>query len=87
MANKQIHGKQCTIIWHVDDLKISHVEEKVIEDIICRLNERFGKEIPLTTSRGKILEYLGLTLDYSIQGIVKISKYKYVKKTSGRGTR
>ena len=80
MANKQIHRKQCTIIWHVDDLKISHVEEKVIEDIIRRLKECFGKESPLTTSRVKVLEYLGLTLDYSIWGRVKISMYKYVKK-------
>ena len=34
MANKQINCKQCTIIWHVDDLKISHVSENVVEDII-----------------------------------------------------
>jgi len=34
VANKQINGKQCTIIRHVDDLKISHVRENVIEDII-----------------------------------------------------
>jgi len=25
VANKVIDGKQCTIVWHVDDLKISHV--------------------------------------------------------------
>ena len=80
LANKQIHGKQCTIIWHVNDLKISHVEEKVIEDIIRRLRERFGKESPLTTSRGKVLEYLGLTIDYSVRGRVKFSMYEYVKK-------
>ena len=24
VANKMINGKQCTIVWHVDDLKISH---------------------------------------------------------------
>ena len=34
VANKKIHGKQCTIIWHVYDLKISHVEKKVVDDII-----------------------------------------------------
>ena len=27
MANKTINGKKCTIIWHVYDLKISHVEK------------------------------------------------------------
>jgi len=31
VANKMINGKQCTIIWHVDDLKLSHVEKKVVE--------------------------------------------------------
>ena len=25
VANKDINGKQCTIVWHVDDNKISHV--------------------------------------------------------------
>jgi len=33
MAYK-IKEKQCTIIWQVDDLKISHMEKKVIKDII-----------------------------------------------------
>ena len=28
VANKMINGKQMTIIWHVDDLKISHADEK-----------------------------------------------------------
>jgi len=67
-------------VWHVDDLKISHVSKDVVEDIIARLNKKFGKESPLTTNRGKVLEYLGLTLDYSKKGTVKISMYEYVKK-------
>jgi len=28
VANKLIKGKQCTILWHVDDLKILHVDKK-----------------------------------------------------------
>ena len=82
VANKQINGKQCTIVWHVDYLKISHVSKDVAEDIIVRLNKKFGKESPLTTNRGKILEYLGLTMDYSEKGRVRISMYEYVKKSS-----
>ena len=80
VANKQINGKQCTIVWHVDDLKILHVSRDVVEDIIAHLNKKFGKESPLTTSRGKVLEYLGLTLDYSERGKVKISMYDYIRK-------
>ena len=34
VANKIINGKQCTFIWHLDHLKISHVEQKVVNDII-----------------------------------------------------
>jgi hypothetical protein len=29
VANKTINGKQCTILWHVDDLKISHEDPEV----------------------------------------------------------
>jgi len=60
MANKVINGKQCTIVWHVDDIKISHMSKDVMEDVIKSLNKRFGKESLLTTTRGKVLKYLGL---------------------------
>ena len=80
MVNKTINGRQCTVIWHVDNLKISHVDKKVVEDIIGLLSEKFGKESPLTTTRGKVLEYLGMTLDYSTKGKVKIYMYDYIDK-------
>eukprot|EP00957_Ditylum_brightwellii_P001556 121820-Ditylum_brightwellii.AAC.1 len=48
VANKEINGKQCTIVWHVDDLKISHVDQKVVDGIITNLQEKYGKEAPLT---------------------------------------
>jgi len=34
VANKNIEVKQCTIIWHVDDLKISHANKNVVENIL-----------------------------------------------------
>jgi hypothetical protein len=60
VANKNIEGKQCTIIWHVDDLKISHANKNVVENILKKLNNKFGQESPLTTCCGKVLEYLGM---------------------------
>jgi len=65
VANKMINGEQCTILWHVDDLKISHVDSKVNDMILDKLNERYGKEGPLTVTRGKVHEHLGMTLDFS----------------------
>ena len=47
VANKMIDGTQCTILWHVDDLKLSHVEQQVLEDLVNTLNERYRKIDPL----------------------------------------
>jgi hypothetical protein len=59
MANKTINGKQCTtILWHVDDLKISHIDHKVVSSVIQQLHEEFGKEALLTKTHGKVHNYL-----------------------------
>ena len=34
VANKEIDCKQCTITRYVDDLKVSHVKEEVVQDVI-----------------------------------------------------
>ena len=43
VANATIEGKQCTILWYVDDNKISHVNPKVVDDIIKKIESKFGK--------------------------------------------
>ena len=80
VMNKTINGKQCTILWHVDDLKISHVDPEVVTEMIDLLEEEFGKEAPLTKTRGKVHEYLGMTIDFSEDGKVKFSMIDYVQK-------
>ena len=77
--NKMIEGKQCTIAWHVDDLKISHKHTQVVDDIIAMLGDEFGKEMPLTITRGKIHDYLGMVLDFSKPGEVTVDMIDYVK--------
>lgn len=79
VANKNINGSQCTILWHVDDLKISHVDPNVVTGIIEQLEKQFGKEAPLTVNRGKIHDYLGMKLDYSEPGKVKITMEDYIQ--------
>ena len=78
VANKTIKGKQCTIAWHVDDLKISHVDPDVVTSIIEKLNKEYGKLTPLTVTRGKIHEYLGIKVDFSESGKVKLSMKDYI---------
>jgi hypothetical protein len=80
VVNKIIDGKQCTVGWHVDDLKVSHVKTKVVDDILDLMDGEFGKEEPMTRSRGKIHDYLGMILDFSVPGELTIDMVKYVEK-------
>ena len=34
VANKMVNGKQLTISWHVDDMKASHMEPRVLDDFL-----------------------------------------------------
>jgi hypothetical protein len=80
VMNKRVDGSQCTVLWHVDDLKISHTPDgDVNEGVLERLNGRYGKETPLTVTLGDIHDYLGMTIDYSTNGKVMIRMDDYVE--------
>jgi hypothetical protein len=64
VVNKIINGTQCTILWHVDDIKGSHVEQKVLNDIAKQLNDKYGQETSLTVHRRMVHDYFGMVIDY-----------------------
>ena len=77
VANKILNGKQITIVWHVDNLKISHEDHKVVTELINKIDFKYGKDargnkVPLTIQQGKVHEYLGMIIDYRVKGKVKI---------------
>jgi hypothetical protein len=74
--NKEVNGKQCTICVHVDDLKISCEDESAI-DAVCDGLRLLYKSINIAT--GERLDYLGMELDYSVQGEVSISMQSMVE--------
>ena len=84
VANKIIEGTQQTICFHVDDCKLSHLLTKVNDQMIEYLREEYesifedgsGK---MAVSRGKVHKYLGMTLDYTVRGQVKITMFDYVE--------
>jgi hypothetical protein len=83
VANKIIEGKQMTICFHVDDCKLSHRKKTVMERMIGYLRQEYESTFEdgsraMTVSRGKIHKYLGMTLDYSVPGQVKITILDYV---------
>jgi hypothetical protein len=79
VVNKMVDGKQLTVAWHVDDLKILHVSAKVVDDLITDLDSEFGKETPLSKLRGKVHDYLWMTLDFSVPGQVTVTMIDYIK--------
>ena len=60
-----IGGKQMTFFWHVDDLKVSHMETNEFTKFMYCL-EIIYKELSIT--KGEVHEYLGMTLDFRNSG-------------------
>jgi hypothetical protein len=79
VANKMMNGRQCTVLWHVDDLKISHVVPNTVTEVIQLLEEELGKEAPLTKMRGEVHDYLGMTLDFSSPGQANVLMVDYIE--------
>jgi hypothetical protein len=75
-ANKIIDGKQCTIVWHVDDLKISHVDPNVVTNIIKQLESKYGE---MSVTRGPIHTYVGIDFDFKESGVVEVNMHDYIK--------
>ena len=59
IANKTINGSQCTIVFYVDDNKISHRNSEVVTQVICEIEAYFGK---LKVNRGNEHDYLGMNI-------------------------
>ena len=60
-----VGGKQLTVCWHLDDLKILCVEANEVTKMIQWLESEY---VEMHGSRGKRHDYLGMWLDYSIPG-------------------
>jgi hypothetical protein len=83
VANKTIDGHQMSIYFHVDDCKISHRNAKEVDNTIQWLrteNESIFEDGSgkMKVSRGKIHEYLGMTLDFSSPGVIWVTMIKYI---------
>jgi hypothetical protein len=76
VANKIINGKQCTVAWYVDDNRISHVEQEVVDEIVGKIEERFPG---LTVEKGNAHSFLGIKIKYMDNGKVDINMREYIR--------
>eukprot|EP00980_Cylindrotheca_fusiformis_P011531 scaffold2712_cov143-Cylindrotheca_fusiformis.AAC.5 len=77
VANKIMpDGSQCTVCWYVDDLKISHVDKAVVENIVTQIEKPYGK---MTVTRGNKHTYIGMDIEFPGNGEVKILMMDYIR--------
>ena len=83
VGNRMVDGKQQTILWHVDDCKLSGV--KSTNDALIEALRSEGERIfydgtgQMTVSRGKVHKFLGMTLDYTTKGQVKVTMPEHME--------
>ena len=78
VANEMVNGKQLTLTWHVDDVKVSHVEKKVAGKFIQWVQDTHGQIAPVKPSRGKAHDCLAMMIDFKCQGKVIIDMRRHV---------
>ena len=55
--NKMVNGEQVTFQFHVDDVKVSHKDQAVLDDFLDELRSEFGQEDKLTENNSRVLRY------------------------------
>ena len=75
---------QTTLLLHVDDMKIIYNNELNVDQVIEIIENIY---LGLTKQRVRIINYLGMTSDYSVPEKVKITMKNYVRDVLEGGAR
>ena len=67
-----------TVLWHVDDLKISCKDGFEITKLLHYLNKIYGGKI--VAKRGGKGDYLGMNLDFTETGVFQVDMMEYINK-------
>jgi hypothetical protein len=78
VTNATVSDNQMMVTWHVDDLKVSHIEPFQVTKFATYLATIHGNG--LVVHRGSVHNYLETDLNFSQPGIVQISMINYTTK-------
>ena len=67
---------QTSLVIHIDDMIITASSESRVDDVIKQIETIYPG---LTKHRGKVLNYTGMTFDFSKEGCVKITMKGFVQ--------
>ena len=84
MVNKIVDDAQLTVVWHVNDLKVSHVDAGVVTQMYVCLQKTYERLFDdslgaIKLKRGKIHECLSMQLDFIVAVQVKITMLDYIQ--------
>ena len=72
-ANKVINGHRCTIVFYVDDNKISHRDPVVVSSVLDAISDHFGN---LSISRGRKHGFLGMNIEFKERMVLIEMEYQ-----------
>ena len=75
VAKNMLNGSQMIVVWHVDHLKVSHVNNFKITEFACYLDEIYGG---LSVKIVKLNNYLGVDLYFFIDRKVQVYMIPYL---------
>jgi hypothetical protein len=76
VANATINGKQCTVMWYVNNMKVSHIDPSVVTSILNLMESRFGK---MAITRRRVHHFLGMDITYQNDGTASIHMPTYIQ--------
>ena len=72
--------KKLTVVWHVDDIKISYMKSDVVGEMIAKPSNQYGNDTEITIHRGKLHDYSLTRLDHRKKGKLNNYMKKYLSK-------
>ena len=72
-----IGGKQFTITWHMDDLNISHIDKKVVDEMIEWMKGLYGQYMRISIRKNH--DYIEFMLAFSVRAQVAVTIMDYLK--------
>ena len=69
-------GSRKTITWHIDDLKISHVDADEVTNVLDWMKGIYGSNIKKSCREKNV--YLGIDLDFIVDREVRVKMTDYL---------
>ena len=77
VTNEIVNGNQCTMVWHGDNLKVSHKDKAILTYFAQELGRRNRNKLKI--KRDKVFDCLEMNIDFeSCPGTLIISMIKYL---------